>query len=134
MSMQVKTKLGLSTILGAGIGLFADEFIPAGTIVWKYDPTFDLNISKEQFQEQTQLYKEFLTTYCFSYNGAFILCVDNARFFNHSDNPNCYSDEYNEHSLGYTKAKRDIQIGEELLDDYSKFGLTKEDKNFNEAL
>lgn len=132
--LRVKTKLGLSTIPNAGIGLFADEFIPKGTIIWQYEEGLDIQITEEEYQKQHPLYKEFLTTYSFAYNKRLCLCVDNARFFNHSNEPNCYSDEYNVNNLGYTKAKRDIQIGEELLDDYNAFGLIEEDKKFNSII
>ena len=38
--LLVKTKLNISPI--HGIGLFAVEFIPAKTIVWKFHPAIDL--------------------------------------------------------------------------------------------
>jgi uncharacterized protein len=43
--LVVRTKTKASEI--AGIGLFADQFIPKGTVVWKYQPDFDLLLSEE---------------------------------------------------------------------------------------
>ena len=37
--LMVKTRLGPSSI--AGIGLFADEDIPAGRVTWRFVPGFD---------------------------------------------------------------------------------------------
>ena len=31
-----------------GVGLFADEFIPKGTIMWRFDPTFDIFFPKDE--------------------------------------------------------------------------------------
>lgn len=129
--MQVKTFLDKSSIEGAGIGLFAGEFIPKDTIVWAID-SMDNIYTHEEVQAMNPLYKEFIDIYSFMFNGKYILCVDNARFFNHSDSPNCYSADFNEFTLGCTRAKRDIEIGEELTDNYSLFGFTDEDKQYNQ--
>ncbi len=37
--LLVKTKIGQSNI--SGIGVFADEFIPKGTVIWRYQEGFD---------------------------------------------------------------------------------------------
>lgn len=132
--LLVKTYLDKSKIEGAGIGLFAKEFIPAGTVIWNYSKLVDRMYSEEEFNKQEGLAKEFLTTYCFRFNGMFIFCGDNARFFNHSDTPNCCSEGMQQFHLGVTKTLRDIQAGEELTDDYSKFGWNEEDKIFNTIL
>ena len=129
--LRVKIKLSESKIDGAGIGLFANEFIKKDTIIWEFVPFIDLEFSQSEYDNINGLDKEFLTKYCFKYIGKYYLCVDNARFFNHSDNPNCYSADFTENSLGYTRAKRDIEIGEELTDDYLGFGFTEDDKEFN---
>jgi SET domain-containing protein len=131
--LRVKTKLGISHIPGAGIGLFADEFIPKGAIIWEYHQGLDQVFEEAEFNRHSSLIRNFLITYCFRYDGKYYLCIDNARFFNHGegDAANCYSDEFDKFNMGYTKAKRDIHPGEELLDDYLGFGLTEEDKKYN---
>ena len=45
--LVVKTKIKNSPI--HGIGLFAEEFIPKGTLVWKLNKKFDLIYTKKQF-------------------------------------------------------------------------------------
>lgn len=51
----------------------------------------------------------------------YILCADNARFFNHSDNPNTHVVEDPEDEETADVASKDIQIGEELTVDYREF-------------
>jgi len=59
--LLVKTKLGPSKI--HGIGLFVDEFIPKGTIVWKFVPGFDLKFTKEEVEKFPGLAKDFVHFY-----------------------------------------------------------------------
>ena len=47
--LTVKTKIAPSKI--AGIGLFADEPIHKGTLVWKYEPLIDLLLPKEEIDK-----------------------------------------------------------------------------------
>lgn len=126
--MQVKTYLNISKIPNAGIGLFAAEFIPKGTIVWKMD-SMNNSYKEEEFKSMPNLYKEFINTYSFKYNNQYILCVDNARFFNHSNTPNCGSIGDN-----CTMAQVDINIGDELTDNYFDFGIIEEDNEFNSKI
>jgi len=130
--MLVKTQLSLSGI--HGIGLFADEFIPRGTVIWRYSPGLDRVFTREELMSMSELDREFLETYCFKYFGKYYLCVDDARFMNHSTNPNCTDvgvDEIKDNDMGYTAALKDIQAGEELTCDYSFFGGADEDLEFN---
>jgi len=122
--LLVKTKLGQSPI--DGIGLFADEFIPKGTRVWEYrdgvDSRFDETFLESlpvpvQSQLRKYAYKNMRT-------GWYVLCGDDARFFNHSDTPNTVDLEEGEgivNGEGITIAARDIQIGEEIVSDYHTF-------------
>ena len=119
--LLVKTKIGPSKI--AGIGLFSDQFIPKGASVWKMMPGFDMEIRKEalpQLSEPARL--QFLNyVYMNRQKGTYILCFDDARFFNHSEIPNVGSSE--DDSV-VDVALRDIQAGEELTQDYEKFDGT----------
>ena len=49
----------------------------------------------------------------------YLLCGDDARFFNHSDDPNCSDDVIDDPDL--TIANRDINIGDELICNYKTF-------------
>src|SRR3954469_1637143 len=46
--LLVKTRLGPSTI--HGIGVFADEDIPRGTIVWSFNPLIDKALTDEEIE------------------------------------------------------------------------------------
>ncbi len=133
--MKVKTKLGISSIPNAGIGLFADEFIPKGAIVWEYDGMYDQILTESKMQAANPLDKTFLEMYCFKYKGEYCLCVDNARFFNHlpKEEATCIDEDYGLITNGVTRANKDINPGEELTCDYADFGLI-EDKEFNTTL
>jgi len=43
--LLVKTSIGPSKI--HGIGLFATQFIPKGEVLWRFEPGFDLELSKD---------------------------------------------------------------------------------------
>ena len=109
----VKTQIKPSKI--HGIGLFAAEFISKGTLIWKYQSYLDQTIDDSKFKLLPKRAQEFLLKYA-SYNigwGGHILCGDDARFTNHSSDPNTISnDKFS------TIAIRDIQIGEEITENY----------------
>lgn len=114
--LRVKTKIGLSSI--DGIGLFADQFIPKGTVTWQYDPEFDSAFDEETIKRlpNQQAKDTFLKRCYYDYSlKKHILCGDDQYFINHSNNPNIESTPRQDVAL------RDIQIGEELLCDYTKF-------------
>jgi hypothetical protein len=128
--LLVSTKLGVSLI--EGIGLFAVEPITAGTVIWRLHPIIDLRLTDEQLatlappcREQAQKY-----SYREKHSGLYVLCGDDARFFNHSDNPNCL-DIYNGHDEDLTVAVRDIKADEELTCDYAMFDLDLVEGNYH---
>lgn len=56
--------------------------------------------------------------------GKYVLCADDARFFNHSENPTAedlYFDNPTEDSEGITIAACDIDPGVEITSDYRAF-------------
>ena len=122
--LLIKTKLGSSKI--HGIGIFADQNISKGTIVWGFNSLIDIYITKSDLKKlpissQEQLLKYiFLDKICKNY----LLCGDDARFFNHSDKPNCDDGTDN-----ITTAIKNIKKGEELTVNYKIFyGDIKEHK------
>ncbi len=115
--LLVKTKVAISTI--HGIGLFADEFIPEGTIVWKHNDLIDRVYNYDQLGDLPNLIQDTLNMYGWREDAFFIVPGDNARFTNHSAKPNC------ETAPGISIAIDDIQIGEEITENYSSF-----DKDF----
>lgn len=120
--LVVKTYLDKSPI--NGIGLFAGEFIPKGKKIWIFTPKLDLAFKNVQVKSKHIF--DYLHKYCFKHNGHYILCIDDARFINHSETPNA-----DDKTFPYTIAARDIQEGEEITSDYRELGTTEEDKKFN---
>ena len=79
----VKTVLKQSLI--HGIGLFADEDIPKGTIVWKFNDLIDLVLSEEQIDSLEEASKSQILNYSFkTVNGYYVLVGDDNRFINFS--------------------------------------------------
>lgn len=112
----VKTFLGKSKI--NGLGSMADEFIPKGTIIWKFVENFDIKINDQEFKELPEIAQEFFLHFAY-YNkeeGGYILCGDNARYTNHSSDPNMKTLD-----LTSSIATKDIQKDEEITEDYYNF-------------
>ena len=120
--LLVKTKLDVSPI--HGIGLFAAEFIPEYTIIWKFNPCIDLRLCAEQIEQLPASCGEQIRKYTYReiHTGLYVLCGDDARFFNHSDEPNCL-DFYHNEEEDLTVANRNINAGEELTCNYALFDL-----------
>ncbi len=86
--LTIKTRIAPSTI--HGIGLFAAEAIPAGTIVWEYTPTIDRQFALNDVEQSAPLDILTLRNYCYvNDRGDYVLCGDDARFWNFSETPNC---------------------------------------------
>lgn len=113
--LLVRARVAVSKI--HGFGLFAQEFIPKGTMTWKLVTGFDCLFSEDALlsfptsvQEQVHHYGHYdpeLEKY--------VLCSDDARFTNHSDDANEIS--CGDHSI----AARDIQPGEEITCNYGDY-------------
>lgn len=103
-----------------GHGLFAQEPISAGDVIWAFDPPFDLRFSEEDLrklapaaQRQVLYYSSFE-----QHSGCYLLTGDDDRFINHSDSPNAVD------GGDSITALRDIQPGEEITLDYSQLGYS----------
>jgi SET domain-containing protein len=117
--LLVKTFLAPSRI--HGIGLFAAERIPKGTVLWRMNPTIDLELTDADLQalaEPARL-QMIKYTYVDLVRCTRVLCGDDARFFNHDELPNCQ--DIPDADGGVTVAARDIDEGEELTSDYASF-------------
>jgi SET domain-containing protein len=127
--LLVKVRIETSKI--SGIGLFANQFIPKGTVIWVFQPGFDIRIHKNELEELPRIAREAFLKYCYLNvtTNKYILCFDDARFFNHSDFPNCIeADSPDGEEEGITVAARDILPGEELTSDYRDFDADYEYK------
>lgn len=107
---QVKTYIDKSKI--EGIGLFAAEFIPKGTLIWKCSG-LDTEYTESELTELclNEIELHYFKRYEFGRNGIYIFCADDAKFCNHS---------YNANTKGYPQqyAIRDIKTGEEITCNY----------------
>lgn len=102
-----------------GHGVVATEFIPAGTITWALDK-LDREFTPTQFENMDPIYQDILEFYTFRNNvGNLVLCWDNGRYVNHSFDSNCLTTAYD-----FEIAIRDIQVGEQLTDDYGYLNIT----------
>jgi len=111
-----------------GYGVVATKFIPKGTITWVQDE-LDQIYTPSQVLEMKDLSKEMVDKYTFRNNkGNFVMCWDLSKYVNHSFNSNCLSTAYD-----FEIAVRDIQIGEELTDDYGYLNVTEEFKAKDEG-
>jgi SET domain-containing protein len=119
--MMVKTRLAQSAI--EGLGLFAQEDIPKGTVTWRFVPGFDQTFTAEDIANLPEpAHQEMLRyTYFHQRTGRYVACLDNARFMNHDDKPNTAGAYDHEADEGYDVATRDIKKGEELTCDYATF-------------
>ncbi len=132
--LLVKTKIQESPI--HGVGLFADQFIPKGTEVWRFTHGFDQKFTREQILSFPELVQIYLYKYSWKSKKTGLYCFssDNGKYFNHSENPNVLSSYENGEDEVITRAIRDIQIGEEILDDYSSFENVNETDNVLEEI
>lgn len=107
-------KTSLKEFKGKGIGLVAEQNIKKGEAVWVYNPVIDITVKEKDIPNEA---KEFFRNYGVNrWNGTFFLCTDNARFINHSKNPNLKSNGEEEDNV----AIRDIKKGEEITIDYEE--------------
>jgi hypothetical protein len=100
-----------------GIGLFADQGIKSGDLIYTPSPLLDVDLTPEQFQGLTVNEQREVMYYGYfnKYSGKYHVAFDAIRILNHgnADVANVTQDE----EMVMT-AKRDIQKGEELLQDY----------------
>ncbi len=102
-----------------GYGVIATKKIPRGTITWVQDK-FDKEFTAEEVDSMDLIHQKIMDKYSFrNQTGHFILCWDFGRFVNHSFKSNCMSTAY-----GFELAIRDINVGEELTDDYGYLNIS----------
>jgi len=116
--MLVRTYVAASPI--EGLGVFADEFIPAGTLIWQFNPKFVVSFSVSEIEALPAHTKEYVYRYAFPHlglgEGNMVLELDNGKYMNHSGAPNT---DFTVFEHGYTI--RDIHAGEEVTCNYYEF-------------
>jgi uncharacterized protein len=138
--LLIKTIVKPSAI--AGMGLFADEDIERGEKIWKYSPNTCVLLTQMQMEtlmnsaQHEQIMQYYLTYgWCISQLGGLAICLDNARFFNHSVEPNSGQMGSLEEAWQYSVALRNIAKGEELTENYGTYDsaqwISEMHHNFN---
>ena len=115
----IKTYIDKSNIHGNGV--FAGENIKKGQVVWKFNKVLDKKISVKTFNSLEENIKYFVEKngYLDSKNKFYFISGDNDIYSNHSENPNLIeSDNINNNLTKDLIAVRDINIGEELTQNY----------------
>ena len=107
-----------------GIGLFADEKIPKGTITWRFNPRFDILFDPEEVKQMPPEHRELIDRYAYlsTTTGKYVYSIDDSRFTNHSsikNNIDVVPSPDEPETLGV--ANRDIEKGEEILVNYRAF-------------
>lgn len=115
--LRVPTYVAPSSI--AGVGLFAATDLPANSVIWEYSEGVDWKITPSELILFPEPFQSRLRHYLYQEDsGVYVLCGDNAKYMNHSEQPNC-DDTGGE----YTVTTRAIKAGEELTCDYRLFDL-----------
>lgn len=101
--------------------------VAKGTPVWRFHATLDLVLSDGELAALPPIGQDYILRYAYKdmRTGAYVLCGDDARFFNHSTEPNCGDDP---DDASQCLALRDIAVGEELVCDYREFDADAEAK------
>lgn len=113
----VSTYIAQSAI--EGVGVFTAEPIMQGMRISRFEPAFDRLIPVEEYLSAPPHLKALLDRYAFPHpaDPKFLVYeVDNARFMNHSEEPNT---SFRDFAAGV--ALRDISAGEELTCNYNDF-------------
>lgn len=117
--INIKYKLDRSAT--HGIGIFADQNIEKGQLVYTVSPSLDLDITQTQFDSLKDEEKRKIEYwgYWFEPNKVWHVDFDHIHFINHSFTPNTAQDfSRADHPL---TATRDIKTGEELTQNYLDF-------------
>lgn len=124
--LLVKTIVKPSAI--EGMGLFADEDVQQGKVIWQYTPDTCALFTQKQLEtlmesvQHEQIIQYYLTYGWFiNHLGGLTVCLDNARFFNHSTEPNSGQMKKSDEAWQYSHALRDIKKGEELTENYKTY-------------
>jgi SET domain-containing protein len=117
--IHIKYKLKESGL--HGIGLYSDQDIKQGELIYTASPLLDLNITQKQFDLLDQKEKDEILWWGFFDQPSQMWHVDFdvSKFINHSYEPTVTQDE--NHDEAYLLATRDIRAGEELAQNYLEF-------------
>lgn len=109
-----------------GIGLFTDEDLEPGQLVYTASPLLDVDITQAEFDSLTNAERSEIQWWGFYDEPSQMWHVDFdvSKFINHSEDATLTQDS--SHEDAYLVTTRNIKKGEELTQDYSEFE-SKED-------
>ncbi|BAQ16540.1 SET domain-containing protein [Methyloceanibacter caenitepidi] len=115
--LLISTYVGLSSI--EGLGVFADEFVPRGTLIWLYNPKFDILVGDTDVDALPPHMQNYIARYSYPHlerPGFRVIDVDNGKYMNHSRTPNT---DFRLFDRGF--ALTDIAQGDEITCNYREF-------------
>lgn len=125
-----KNEVKVATDPKMGLGLFAKESIPKGSMVWEFVEGIDIKIPVSTVEKMSTVYREYFKKYAWIEIGEeefYYSSCDLSNFMNHSYDPNVGSNGNKSIAL------RDVHAGEELFIDYSSFASDFDEADFDDA-
>ncbi len=120
--LVVQTMVGPSQI--SGNGLYAAQFIPAGSVVSRWLNGFDRRFPIDYPSTLPESARSIFEKFASSDGNSWFLSGDDGMYFNHSDVPNVRVVTSNGSPATWNRvAIRDILPGEELTMDYAEIEL-----------
>lgn len=110
-----RTEVKVATDPRMGLGLFATEFIPKGSIVWEFVEGVDIKVSVDRVEKMSEVQQEYFEKYAWVEDDYYYSSCDLTNFVNHSYQPNLKI--IDEVMISF----RDIYPGEELFENYAEF-------------
>ena len=108
-----------------GMGVFTAVPVKKGEIIWKFNPDVDQRFTSKEFRNLLgTLSKENadkLKSWVYYENNVWILCGDNAKFCNHSEDNPSSSEQEVDGEMTYCVARRDLDPGDEITCNYKSF-------------
>jgi SET domain-containing protein len=115
--LLISTYVAQSSI--EGLGVFADEFVPSGSLIWSLNPKFDIFVHEAEIGTLPPHMRGFIARFSYPHldqPGYRVLDADNGRFMNHTLRPNT---DFRIFDKGY--GLMDIARGEEITCNYHEF-------------
>jgi len=114
-----------------GIGLFTDEDLSVGQLIYTASPLLDVNLTQGQFDTLGGGEKEEIKWWGYFNESTkrWHVDFDVSKFINHSPKGNLTQDK--NHEEAYLITLRDIKRGEELTQNYLEFESAEEFKERN---
>ena len=114
-----------------GIGLFSDQDIPTGTVIWRFQDGFDQVFTESEIRALPKEAQIFLARHAYmsKKTGRFILDSDDGRYFNHSETSNSATKSSPEGLEDVIVAIKHIKQGEEITIDYANQEDDTSEKN-----